>query len=228
MDGGGEFFLIFFGFLALVILVAILLGVAGLAKGGLARAIASGAFVGAGGALAMLAATQGGWLNWLAGGPTRTTRDRFILLVLAAGPLVPLVFRVVMRRLPRFREIAAGVGVVMAVVFAGNIPNANAHRSWVRTGVSTGDAAYRYDRLHNRLVVDLRRDWNYNTDARLDVYCGYARGDRPAIGASRTVMHLEGSSIELDDVVVCKVRDPRKDRYQSDFDETAFMHRLDA
>ena len=43
-----------------------------------ARAVASGGFVGAGGAVAMLAAA-GGWLNWLAGGPTRTTRNRFHL-----------------------------------------------------------------------------------------------------------------------------------------------------
>jgi len=87
----------------------------------------------------------------------------------------------------------------------------------VRVGVSTADAAYRYDRLHTRLVRDLRRDWDYNTDARLDVYCEYARRDPPAIGASRTVMRPDGTSIELDDDVVCKVRDPRKGGYQLGF-----------
>lgn len=86
MDQSGEGLAFFFGLVALLIAVAIALGVVGLNKGGLARAIAAGAFAGAGGAIAMLVAADGGWLNWLAGGPTRSTRNRFELIVLIAGP----------------------------------------------------------------------------------------------------------------------------------------------
>ncbi len=211
----------------LALIGVVILGLVGLAKGGLRGAMASGGFAGAGVAVGMFVFSAAGWFDWLAGGPTRTTRNWFELIVLVAGPIVPLVWRVAMRRLPTLRHIAVGIAAVAILVLAGSIPDTIDQRSWVAMGSATGDAGFRYDRRHNVLVVDLRRDWDYNSQRRLGVACGDAHGDRRATGSRRTVMHLDGTSLALDAVGECKVLDPHMGLYENDLANRAFLHRAD-
>jgi len=113
------------------------------------------------------------------------------------------------------------------LVLLGGIPDTVDQRSWVATGRSTDDATYRYDRRHNVLVVDLRRDWHSNSEVRLRVTCDDARGDRLAAGDRRTVMHLDGTSLELDATGYCKLLDPHQGFRENDAANGALMHRAD-
>jgi hypothetical protein len=107
------------------------------------------------------------------------------------------------------------------------MPDTIDQRSWVATGRSTDDATYRYDRRHNLLVVDLRGDWHYNSEVQLRVACDDARGDRLATGDRRTVMHLDGTSLELDATGYCKLLDPHQGVRENDAANGALMHRAD-
>lgn len=132
-----------------------------------------------------------------------------------------------MRRLPPLRQIAIGNAAVMTLVLVGSSPGALSQRHWVAAGTSATGAEYRYDRLDNRLTVDLRHYWESTANSRFQVSCGNARGDRAALGDGRTVMHLDGTWLDLDDVVYCKVRDPSKGIDQLDYNGGAFLHRAD-
>ena len=69
-------------------------------------------------------------------------------------------------------------------------------------------------------------DWHDNSEVRLRVRCVDARGDRLAAGDRRTVMHLDGTSLELDATGYCKLLDPHQDFRENDAAKGALMRRL--